>query len=75
MVLHTFGGVYLDTDVECYTNLTPWLDGADLVIQEEVRDCTTVYLLEVYAAVNNALCMCCVLYILLTSNVSWRSRL
>jgi mannosyltransferase OCH1-like enzyme len=36
LLLHTFGGVYIDTDVECYTDMTPWLEGADLVMQEEV---------------------------------------
>lgn len=34
--LHALGGVYLDNDVECFADMTPWLLGADLVLQEQV---------------------------------------
>lgn len=36
MIMHTIGGVYMDTDVECYADMTPWLAGADVVLQAEV---------------------------------------
>ncbi len=34
-VLQHYGGVYLDTDVECYTPMDAWLTGHDLVLQSE----------------------------------------
>jgi mannosyltransferase OCH1-like enzyme len=36
MALDTYGGVYLDTDMECFADMSPWLAGADLVLQDEV---------------------------------------
>lgn len=36
LVLHTFGGVYLDLDVECFAPMDAMLAGADLVLQVRV---------------------------------------
>lgn len=36
-ILHAHGGVYLDLDSECFADMSPWLQGAQLVMQAEVR--------------------------------------
>eukprot|EP00879_Flechtneria_rotunda_P010779 GHRR01011263.1.p1 GENE.GHRR01011263.1~~GHRR01011263.1.p1 ORF type:complete len:294 (+),score=112.99 GHRR01011263.1:340-1221(+) len=36
-ILHAYGGVYLDLDSECFTNMEPWLLGAQVVLMAEVR--------------------------------------
>jgi hypothetical protein len=36
-ILHSYGGVYLDMDTECFANMEPWVDGAQLVLSAEVR--------------------------------------
>lgn len=35
-ILHRHGGVYLDLDSECFSDMTPWLAGAHVVLQAEV---------------------------------------
>jgi mannosyltransferase OCH1-like enzyme len=34
--MHSHGGVYMDLDISCYNDMTPWLDGAQVVLQAEV---------------------------------------
>ncbi len=37
-LLHAFGGMYLDLDVQCFRPSDPWLAGADLVLQNEYKE-------------------------------------
>ena len=37
-LLHAFGGMYLDLDVQCFRPSDPWLAGADLVLQSEYKE-------------------------------------
>ncbi|CAL8462802.1 g2335 [Coccomyxa elongata] len=37
-LLHAFGGLYLDLDVQCFRPSDPWLAGADLVLQSEYKE-------------------------------------
>lgn len=37
-LLHAFGGLYLDLDVQCFRPSDAWLAGADLVLQSEYKE-------------------------------------
>jgi hypothetical protein len=36
--MKSFGGLYLDVDVECYTSVDSWLRGYDLILQSDYED-------------------------------------